>query len=319
MFIPSISLHARKLIMNRVAALLALIFVSLQYASAQHIEPQRIFSYVQAIEQEKTTFFELEGYQFFIQLQEIPLSTKGLKKLKRKYKISPDAVTQTRSGLPQHHYVETTETRDGDVTQTNVHYFFALSQERVRVISFSTVLSRDTLLEQFFIRSLAEGRVPRQVHTSMNTDSIPFAGRHIYLGPACGWRSIRNIQCPNYGQMNWSEFREESRAREMVRTQHALNLAKSMMKVQRQDSVSVRFEGYETRALRSVYRVNVPQLIMGGSNILIVYYVVAPVRGRYVACILSQYTDDVQYQGLAPLLREVMERMPASPDEPVPE
>lgn len=45
---------------------------------------------------------------------------------------------------------------------------------------------------------------------------------------------------------------------------------------------------------------------MGGSNILIVYYVTGQVRGKYVTCILSQYTDDVNGDMLAPLLSEVL-------------
>lgn len=45
---------------------------------------------------------------------------------------------------------------------------------------------------------------------------------------------------------------------------------------------------------------------MGGSNILIVYYVTAELRGKNVACIMSQYTDDINARDLAPLLGEVM-------------
>jgi hypothetical protein len=45
---------------------------------------------------------------------------------------------------------------------------------------------------------------------------------------------------------------------------------------------------------------------MGGSNVLVVYYVLAPVRNRYVACVLSHYTNDVNASNLPPLLAEVM-------------
>ncbi len=73
------------------------------------------------------------------------------------------------------------------------------------------------------------------------------------------------------------------------------------------DTVNVIFEGQKTVATRSKVKIKLPKLIMGGSNVLIVYYVVCEVRGRYVACVLSHYTDDINADELPPLLSEVME------------
>jgi hypothetical protein len=46
---------------------------------------------------------------------------------------------------------------------------------------------------------------------------------------------------------------------------------------------------------------------MGGSNVLVVYYVTGKVRGKFVTCVLSHYEDDKGANKLPPLLSEVLE------------
>jgi hypothetical protein len=106
--------------------------------------------------------------------------------------------------------------------------------------------------------------------------------------------------------MNWSEFRSEGRALEMVKNQYEVTAEKSLGKVLDSDSVDVFFEGKTVRALRVLYKVKLPAVVTGGSNLLMVYYVSSEVRGRYVACVLSQYTYLSRLDDLAPLLREML-------------
>lgn len=72
------------------------------------------------------------------------------------------------------------------------------------------------------------------------------------------------------------------------------------------EEVDVYFKNSETKAIRSKEKIKLPELVMGGSNILIIYYVSTKVRDRYVTCVLSHYTDDVNADNLPPLLSEVM-------------
>lgn len=84
-------------------------------------------------------------------------------------------------------------------------------------------------------------------------------------------------------------------------------LINDMIQGIKQENVTFYFEGIETQALRTSVKMKIPELIMGGSNVLIVYYVTSKVRDRYVSCILSHYTDDINADDLPPLLGEVME------------
>jgi hypothetical protein len=70
--------------------------------------------------------------------------------------------------------------------------------------------------------------------------------------------------------------------------------------------IPVRFEGRETKALRTKIKIQIPKLVMGGSNVLVGYYVAVEVRGHYVACVLSHYTDQADPGTLPRLLAEVM-------------
>ena len=115
-----------------------------------------------------------------------------------------------------------------------------------------------------------------------------------------------NIQCPNYGQISWSTFRSTEKAKQSINANYQITANKKLGEVIEKDSVDVVFEGVETKALKTKYKIKIPQLIMGGSNILIIYYVAEEIRGKSIACVMSQYTDDVNAKELAPLLQEVM-------------
>ena len=45
---------------------------------------------------------------------------------------------------------------------------------------------------------------------------------------------------------------------------------------------------------------------MGGSNVLIIYYIAQEVRGKYIHCVLSYFDDQAKAGKLPPLLSEVM-------------
>ena len=69
----------------------------------------------------------------------------------------------------------------------------------------------------------------------------------------------------------------------------------------------MKFEGQVTKAVKTKIKLKVPKFAMAGSNILIAYYVTGLVREKYVTCVLSHYTDDVNANKLPPLLNEVLE------------
>ena len=129
------------------------------------------------------------------------------------------------------------------------------------------------------------------------------------MGPVCRWMSPHNIQCPNYGQMNWAIFDNLQQAEEYRDTHFEMARNRSLVDIKEDKWIALKFEGQETKARRTKVKIQIPKLVMGGSNMLVVYYVTGHVRGKYVTCVLSHYTDDIGADELPPLLSKILEPM----------
>jgi hypothetical protein len=278
----------------------------INFVTAQPIDKEKIYSNAQGIKQEGIIFYEVEGYDIFVQIQKASFDDKGISKLKRKYSIKSEVVPNVDTSFQNNKKIVTTDNRTSRVIQSNIYYFFPQGQNEIKVIGLQTTNKRDEQLENFFVNSILNNTIPNEVYTSTIVDSIKFGGRYIVLGPACHWMGAHNIQCPNLGQMNWAEFRTMDKAKEMVEAQHDISANKKLGEVLEGQQVDVVFEGTETKALKTRYKIKLPKPIMGGSNVLIIYYVATEVRGKYIGCVLSHYTDDVNAKKLPPLLSEVM-------------
>ena len=248
-------------------------------------------------------FFEAEGYEIFIEQINYRLDEKGLKKIEKKYSIKGgqsllDSVLNLR-------VLTSSEVRNGTIAYFN-YYLIPDTDKRSTVVGFIRPKTRDVSLERDFVKSHLTNSIPPGVFTSLDLDSIDFVGRTIKLGPNCKWMSPHNVQCPDYGQMNWAIFDNLKQAEDYRDTYFEMTKNKNLIVVKEEKWLTLKFEGQETKALRTKVKVQVPKFAMRGSNILVVYYVAGLVRGKHVTCVLSHYTDDVDGDKLAPLLAEVL-------------
>lgn len=249
-------------------------------------------------------YFEGEGYDIVIKRLVYKLDDKGMTKLKRQYgfkEINPniDSTLNVRVFRRQ-------EEQSG-VTGYFSLYLLPSSNSVTTVIGFVRAGSQDIELERFFVKASLSQSIPYEIFTSSEISDIDFVGRTITLGSACHWMSPHNIQCPNLGQMNWAIFDDLKSAEVFRDSRLTATKNKELLNLKEEKWITVKFEGTEVKALRTKLKVQMPKLVMGGSNVLIAYYVTAQVRGNYVTCILSHYTDDVGADKLPPLLSEVME------------
>ena len=254
--------------------------------------------------QSNVDFFEAEGYDIFIQPFENGLDEKGISKIKKKYSIK-DGLLLTDS-LTNLKVLVSTEKKNG-ITIYFTYYLIPVTEKKSTVIGFIRPKTKDIGLERDFIGSYLSNKIPSFVYTKLEFDSIDFVGRTIKLGPICRWMSPHNIQCPNYGQMNWAIFDNLKQAEEYRDIHFEMAKNKNLVDIKEEKWLTIKFEGLETKALRTKVKIQLPKLVMGGSNILVVYYVTRQVRGKFVSCVLSHYTDDVGADKLPPLLSEVME------------
>lgn len=144
----------------------------------------------------------------------------------------------------------------------------------------------------------------------MTIDSINFAGRKIKLGTSCNWTNVNTVQCPSYGEMNWSVHKELEDAKNTVDQQFAITKSRNNGKVISEETVEIEFEGTETTAKKVIYDftgITSVLVNMSGGKTLTIYYVATEIRGNYVSCVLSFWNNDtITENGLAPLLEKVM-------------
>jgi archaellum component FlaF (FlaF/FlaG flagellin family) len=165
--------------------------------------------------------------------------------------------------------------------------------------------------ERKYINLILENKIPNEVFESMTIESIDFAGRQLALGNSCYWTNINTVQCPYYGEMNWSVHKTIESAKNSIHNQFTITKNKKGGKVLSEEEVDVLFEGTETKAKKVIYDFTGSKSLlagMSGGKTLTIYYVACQVRENYVSCCMSFWNNDtITVSGLSPLLEKVMQ------------
>lgn len=272
-----------------------------------------IFNRLQAIHNSGITFYNIDGYSITSQTLNYPFAKKGLKKAYRKYSIKKKEKKIKDFKLDYNNFFTTKSIRiTENLTQNNSYYFIENKEKRITIIQFSVINKRDQNFERKFINLIIEKKIPEENFTSMAIDSINFAGRKIKLGSNCNWMNVNNIQCPYYGQMNWSVHKDLRDAKTTIEQQFEITKSKKGGKVISEEIVNVEFEGSETKAKKVIYDfTGMKSLLAGmsGGKTLTIYYVATKVRENYVSCIMSFWNNDtITKNGVPPLLEKVMKK-----------
>lgn len=286
-------------------------FLVSSLAYSQTNENLDFISRLQGIKQGKIDFFELEGYQIYVRTINKQFNKKGIKKARRKLKIKKSLVGYKSNEFQSNNLiVNQSEKLNEKLENFQTWYLHEKNPNQILCFGFNSVNKKDTVLEHQFIKAYMANIIPKYVFTPTQIDSIDFAGRKIALGNNCYWMGVHNVQCPYYGQMNWSLHRTFQDAEICTNSQYISTEQKRMGEILESKELDVIFEGVTTKAKRVIYKIKLPKLVMGGSNTLVIYYVTAKIRGNYINCILSHYTNAVSNGSLPPLLRKVMELKP---------
>lgn len=270
-----------------------------------------IFNRLQAINNNGVTFYNIDGYTITSQTLNYPFTEKGLKKVYRKYSIKKDEKKIKDEQLDfNNYYVINNDKITENIVQNNSYYFTENQEKRITIIQFSSINKRDKEFERTIVKPIIENTIPRENYASMTIDSINFAGRKIKLGMSCNWTNVNTVQCPYYGEMNWSVHKDLEDAKNTVEQQFKITESRKSGKVISEETVEIEFEGTETTAKRVIYDfTGITSVLasMSGGKTLTIYYVATEVRGNYVSCVLSFWNNDkITKNGLAPLLEKVM-------------
>lgn len=270
-----------------------------------------LFSRLQAISNSGTDFFNVDGIEITSQVIQSGFSKKAIVKKFKKFTITDADLVAADSLIKGQNYAVTksSEVAPGTV-QYSSYYFIENKNQQVTAITFAGINKNDKIFEREFVALIMNGGIPDSLYNKLQVDSINFAGRKIALGASCQWMGINNVQCPYYGQMNWSVHKTLGDAAASVSGQYNVIKVKRGGKIVSEEEVDVIFEGTPVKAKKAVYDftgINSLLVGMGGGKTLTIYFVSAPVRQHFVSCVMSFWNNDsINPSGLPPLLEQVM-------------
>lgn len=285
------------------------IFFSLQFSYSQNDE--NISQRLRALISKDITFYNIDGYNITSQIWNAEFTEKGLKKPFKKYSVKEeDSKIKDDSLQFNNYYVVKNEKISETLTQNTSYYFVENNNKTITIISFSKVNNSNKKFERNFATLVLNNKIPDECFDSMTIGSINFAGRKIELSSSCYWTNINTVQCPYYGEMNWSVHKELEDAKQSVENQLSVTKSQKGGKVISEEMVDIIFEENEVKAKKVIYDIKgVNSLLAGmsGGKTLTIYYVASPVRGNFVSCVLSFWNNDqINESGLPPLLEKVM-------------
>ena len=270
-----------------------------------------LFQRLQAISTSELDFFNVDGIEITSQTINMLFTKKNIIKKFKKFSIKESDLNSSDSSiLSQNYYISKSQEIAAGTVQHSSYYFIENKSMSFTAITFADINKSDKAFENKFVALIMNGEIPKSVYTPLGIDSINFAGRKIALGKSCHWMGINNVQCPYYGQMNWSVHKTLEDASESVTNQYTVIKVKRGGKIISEDSVDVIFEGNPVKAKKAVYDFKgVTSLLVGmaGGKTLTIYFVAAPAKQNFVSCVMSFWNNDsVNPSGLPPLIEEVM-------------
>ena len=267
---------------------------------------------LKAIYNQTTIFYNTDGVDFSSQIFSNEFSEKGLKKLYRKYSIKENDIKVKDEKLKNNNFFITkSESVAENINLTSSYYFVENSSKTVSVFRFGYYGNLNQEFERKYVNLILNNQIPKEVFESSVIESIDFAGRRIELSSSCYWTNVNTVQCPYYGEMNWSVHNTFESAKNSIDNQFIVTKGKKGGKVLSEEEVDVLFEGTETKAKKVIYDFTGAKSLlagMSGGKTLTIYYVACKVRENYISCCMSFWNNDtITENGLAPLLEKVMQ------------
>jgi len=274
-------------------------------------ENDNLFSRLQGISNRGIDWFNVDGIEITSQKLDVEFSAKNCVKKFPQLKIKEKELITSDDLLSfKNYYVYKSQEEPQNFFNNMAYYFVESPDKKLIAFTFASINKSNKEFERNFINLVCNNEIPKSIYNSTEIDSINFAGRKIPLGNSCRWMGVNNVQCPYYGQMNWSVHKDLEDASLTVNNQFVSISSRKGGKIVSDTTVDVIFEGVETTARRVVYSFTGAKsllLSMEGSKTLTIYFVSAPVRNNFVSCVMSFWgSDQINPSGLSPLLEQVM-------------
>lgn len=274
------------------------------------------FSRLQAISNHGIDFYNVDGIEISSQEVNAEFTPKNISKKFKELEIKTKDMIESDTALKYtNYYVFKSIEKPQGINNNLSYYFIEVGKNKILNVTFSYAnKSVNKYFERMFVNMVKNKEIPDSLYHSQKMESINFAGRQIKLGGPCHWMSINNVQCPYYGQMNWSIHKDLEDAKQTANNYFTILKENNKGKIISDTVENVIFEGTETIAHKIVFDftgISSFVLKLAGGKKLTIYYVACPVRGNFVSCIMSFWdSDNINPSGLTPLLEEVMQINP---------
>ena len=302
-------LNINKIAMNTKIIFLA--FIVFLTGNIYGQENDGLFSRLQGISNRGIDWFNIDGIEITSQKLDVEFSAKNCAKKFPQLKIKEKELTTSDSLLDfRNYYVYKSEKAYQNLFLNESYYFVESPEKKLIAFTFASINKNNKEFERNFIKLVCNNSIPDSIFNSPEIANVNFAGRKIPLGNSCRWMGVNNVQCPHYGQINWSIHKSLEDAAATVENQYTRIISEKKGKIESDTIVNVIFEGVVTKARRVVHDFTGVRgflLSMEGGKKLTIYFVSAPIRDNFVSCVMSFWgSDQIKPSGLPPLLEQVM-------------
>lgn len=275
-------------------------------------QESKILQRLVALDNNGKIWYNIDGYSITSEVFNYNFDVKGLKKVFRKHSIKEDDIkTKNDSILNNNLVVHKTEKVNDKLTQRNSYYFIENNNKKITVIWFAKTSNEDFKMQGELTNLIIENKIPKSNFISMQTNQVNFGNRQIELANSCYWIFLNNVQCPYFGEMNWSVHNSLEDAKESVENQLEMTKSRKSGKILSEEIVDVEFENTPTKAKKIIYDftgLTGALAGMSGGKTLTIFYVAEKVRENYMSCVMSFWNNDEinPETKLPPLLEKVM-------------
>src|SRR5690606_27630257 len=286
---------------------LLLIFV----CNLAYSQDSKIFERLQALDNNGKTWYNVDGYSVTSENLKYNFDEKGIKKALKKHSIKDDSRIKDENVTANNLYFIKTEKITENLFQKNSFYIVENQDKKITIIWFAKTGEIDRETERELTNLIIENKIPKENFATMQIETINFGGKEIELGNSCYWTFLNTVQCPYFGEMNWSVHKDLQDAKNSVENQLILTKSRKGGKVISEEFIDIEFENVPTKAKKVIYDftgITGALAGMSGGKTLTIYYVAEKVRGNYMSCVLSFWNNDQinPETQLPPLLEKVM-------------